>query len=146
MISSSFSGRLAIASLLLLGLTACERDLDMLEPAEFPSTATVFQEFGVNGLAFQPFAGASLTAYSIGEKGFVAVIEGRISQETRDNVLASAATAERFDTLKSRGKVYYRVQGDGDGNINIDDGNTGETYGASSPSSSGSPVAPGLSQ
>lgn len=62
--SSSFKGRLAVATLLLLGLSACvDRDFDLLEPADFPSTSAVFKEFGVNGLIFEPFQGASLTAY-----------------------------------------------------------------------------------
>lgn len=64
-----------------------------------------------------------LTAFSTGKDGFVMIVDGRFSQATRDKALAAAATAERFDTLKSRGKVYYHVQGDGDSRVVLDDGN-----------------------
>jgi hypothetical protein len=64
-----------------------------------------------------------LTAYSAGEQGAVMVIDGNFSQETRDKALAAAAAAERFETLKSGGRTYYFVRGDGrhDGhNVSID--------------------------
>lgn len=64
-----------------------------------------------------------VTAYSTTEFGAVLVLEGNISQETKDKTLVAAATAEKFDTLKYKGKTYYYVQGDGDidtGNASID--------------------------
>lgn len=64
----------------------------------------------------------SLTAFSLGSDGFVMIMEGRFSQATRDKALAAAATAERFDTLKSGGKVYYRVKGDEETGIRLDNG------------------------
>ena len=64
----------------------------------------------------------SLTAFSLGEDGFVMIMQGRFSESTRDKALAAAATAERFDTLKSGGKVYYRVQNDEDTSVALDNG------------------------
>ena len=54
-----------------------------------------------------------MTAYATPEAGAVFVMEGNISQETRDKAMVAAASAERFDTLKHGKKVYYFVQGDG---------------------------------
>ncbi len=55
-----------------------------------------------------------ITAYSTPESGVVFVLEGKLSQETKDKTLAAAASAERFDTLKHKGKSYYYVEGDDD--------------------------------
>lgn len=65
----------------------------------------------------------SVTAFSLGEDGFVMIMSGRFSQETRDKALAAAAMADRFDTEKSAGKTYYRVQNDEDKSIEFDNGN-----------------------
>ena len=65
----------------------------------------------------------TITAYATRESGMVFVLEGDISQETKDKALVAAASAQRFDTLKHKGKTYYYVQGDGDAgtdNIEID--------------------------
>ena len=56
----------------------------------------------------------SVTTYSAPVDGAVMVIQGRISDQTRDKLLAISAAAERFETLESNGKTYYFVEGDGD--------------------------------
>ena len=64
-----------------------------------------------------------ITAFSALESGAVVSIEGNISQETRDKLLALAAGAEEFDTLKHKGTTFYYVKGDEHGNdsdINVD--------------------------
>jgi len=55
-----------------------------------------------------------LTAYSTDGAGAVMVMDGRFSRQTRDKALAAAAMAHRFETLKSAGKTYYHVVGDGE--------------------------------
>ncbi len=57
----------------------------------------------------------SLTAYSAGGDGFVMVMEGRYSRDTRDKLLALAATAEEFDMIQSRDGDYYYIAGELDG-------------------------------
>ena len=64
MTSSNFVRRLAVASLVLLTATACDRDLDSLQPAPFPSEPTVFGEDFV-GVDFQAFAGSKTDAVQI---------------------------------------------------------------------------------
>ena len=54
----------------------------------------------------------SITAFSAVESGAVVSIEGNISQETRDKLLAMAAGADEFDTLKHRGTTFYYAKGD----------------------------------
>jgi len=64
-----------------------------------------------------------ITAFSAEESGAVVLVEGKISQETRDKLLAIAATGEEFDTLKHKGTTFYYVKGDGqskNGNIKVD--------------------------
>ena len=64
-----------------------------------------------------------ITAFSAVESGAVVSIEGNISQETRDKLLALAAGGEEFDTLKYKGKTFYYVKGDGqskNGDIRVD--------------------------
>ncbi len=64
-----------------------------------------------------------ITAYSTTEFGVVFVLEGNISQETKDKALVAAAAAEKFETLKYKGKTYYYVEVDGEvdsGNVSID--------------------------
>lgn len=54
-----------------------------------------------------------ITAYSTSESGVVIVLEGELTQETKDKALAAAAaSARRFDTLKHKSKTYYYVEGD----------------------------------
>ena len=56
----------------------------------------------------------SVTSYSVPDDGAVMVLQGRISETTRDKLLAISAAAERFETLESNGKTYYFVEGDAD--------------------------------
>ena len=65
----------------------------------------------------------TITAFSAIESGAVVVIQGKISQETRDKLLAMAAGAEEFDTFKHRGATFYFAKGDKHGakaNIEVD--------------------------
>ncbi len=57
-----------------------------------------------------------ITAFAAEESGAVVLVEGRISQETQDKLLAIAVTGEEFDTLKHKGATFYFVKGDGKGN------------------------------
>jgi len=61
-----------------------------------------------------------VTAYSTSESGVVIVLEGELSQETKDKTLAAAAGAQKFDTLKHKSKTYYYVQGDDDDDSDSD--------------------------
>lgn len=61
-----------------------------------------------------------ITAYSTPESGAVFVLEGNISQETKDKTMVAAASAERFDTLKHKRKTYYYVEGDGNVDVDVD--------------------------
>ena len=56
-----------------------------------------------------------ITAFSGEGSGAVVTIEGAISQETKDKLIAMAAGAEEFDTLKHRGTTFYFVRGNGNG-------------------------------
>ncbi len=69
------------------------------------------------------------TAFSAANEGPVMVLDGKISQETKDKVLAIAAIDGELETFKSSGKAYYFFDGEGDdsdsdsaetGNIDID--------------------------
>ena len=51
-----------------------------------------------------------LTAYSLADQGPVIVIEGNISQESKDMILAFIAVSGDLKPLKSSGKTYYHVQ------------------------------------
>ncbi len=53
-----------------------------------------------------------LTAFDGGEKGPVVVFEGPITQESKDKLMAAAATSGELQTLKSGGKVFHFFQGD----------------------------------
>ena len=51
------------------------------------------------------------------------MVEGNISQETQDKLLALAAGGDEFDTLKHKGTTFYYARGDKhgkDGDINVD--------------------------
>ena len=64
-----------------------------------------------------------VTAFSAVESGAVVVVEGDISQETRDKLLALAAGADEFDTLKHKGATFYyakRDDHDSDDDIQVD--------------------------
>lgn len=64
-----------------------------------------------------------ITAFSADESGAVVLIEGNISQETRDKLLAFAAGADEFDTLKHKSTTFYYAKGDKhgeNGDIEVD--------------------------
>lgn len=82
--------------------------------------AEVFSEIrGETGIDFGKEA-QSLTAFSGAGTGPVILLDGKISQETKDKVLAMAAIDGELQTFRSSGKSYYFFDGDGN-----DDGDTG---------------------
>lgn len=52
----------------------------------------------------------SLTAFSGVDKGTVILVEGNISEDSQNKVLAAAAIEARLDTKAHKGKTYYRVE------------------------------------
>lgn len=87
--------------------------------------AEVFAEIrGETGIDFGKEA-RSLTAFSGAGTGPVILLDGKISQDTRDKVLALAAIDGELQTFKASGKSYYFFDGNGGGdrdtgNIDID--------------------------
>lgn len=67
-----------------------------------------------------------LTAFATAEEGPVIAIEGRISQETKDKLLAMGAASGSLDQLESGGKAFYHVDDndyggdDEDANVSIE--------------------------
>jgi hypothetical protein len=55
-----------------------------------------------------------VTAFADAKRGAVIIVEGPVSQETRDKVLAIAAMETKLDMLNAGGKNYYQF-GDGNG-------------------------------
>lgn len=53
-----------------------------------------------------------LTAFAAAEEGPVIVLDGKISQETKDKVLAIAAIDGELETFKAAGKAYYFFDGE----------------------------------
>ena len=51
----------------------------------------------------------TLTAFATAEEGPVVVIDGNISQETRDKLLTMAAAGGKLDQLEAGGKAFYHV-------------------------------------
>jgi len=51
-----------------------------------------------------------VTAFAVAENGVVVVIEGGISQTSRDKILAIATLAGDMQTLESDGKTYYYAE------------------------------------
>jgi hypothetical protein len=51
-----------------------------------------------------------ITAFSGVDRGTVIVVDGNISEDSRDKVLAVAAIEARLDTFGHKGKTYYRVE------------------------------------
>ncbi len=49
-----------------------------------------------------------ITAFADSERGSVIIVEGPVSQESRDKVLALAAVETELNRLKSGGKIYYQ--------------------------------------
>jgi hypothetical protein len=77
--------------------------------------AEVFEEIrGEIGIDFNKEA-RQITAFADAGSGPVIVVDGNISQETRDKIVALAAAASEGDlqTLKSSGKAYYFFNGNG---------------------------------
>lgn len=68
----------------------------------------------------------NVTAFSDEESGAVVLIVGKISQDSKDKLLAIAAGAESLETFQHKGKTFYFAQGevhghsDNGGNIEID--------------------------
>ncbi len=72
----------------------------------------VFQEIRNEiGIDFDKEA-RQLTAFSANEDGPVIVLDGKISQETKDKVLAIAAIDGELETFKASGKAYYFFDGE----------------------------------
>jgi hypothetical protein len=61
-----------------------------------------------------------LTAFATDEGGLVVLIEGEISEETRDKLLAMGAASGGLDKLESVGQTFYHAKGDGENDIDID--------------------------
>lgn len=77
--------------------------------------AEVFEEIrGETGIDFNKEA-RQITAFADAGSGPVIVVDGNVSQETRDKIVALAAAASEGDlqTLKSSGKAYYFFNGEG---------------------------------
>ena len=62
-----------------------------------------------------------ITAFSDEENGAVVLLEGKISQESKDKLLAVAADAETVETLEHKGKTFYFAEGDGHDHDGDDD-------------------------
>jgi len=77
--------------------------------------AEIFEEIrGETGIDFNKEA-RQITAFADAGAGPVIVVDGNVSQETRDKVVALAAAASdgELQTLKSSGKAYYFFDGNG---------------------------------
>jgi hypothetical protein len=65
-----------------------------------------------------------VTAFADEQNGAVVLVEGNISQESKDKLLALAAGAESLETFEHKGKSFYFAEGEGhehdDGDIEID--------------------------
>jgi len=68
-----------------------------------------------------------ITSYSTNDDGAVLIIDGKLSQETRDVIMAFIASGGDISPLKSRGKTYYHFGGDdsADEDVVYDAGNIG---------------------
>ncbi len=77
--------------------------------------AEVFEEIrGEVGIDFDQEA-QRLTAFSSAGEGPVILLDGKISQDTKDKIMAIAAADGELQTFKSSGKAYYFFDGSGDG-------------------------------
>lgn len=56
----------------------------------------------------------TLTAWSVGDDELVIVVDGNISQETEDKLLAVGASSGAMDKLGSTSSPYYHVKDEGD--------------------------------
>ena len=68
-----------------------------------------------------------ITSYSSGDDGAVLVVDGKLSQETRDIIMAFIASGGDITPLKSDGRTYYHFGGDEsiDEDVVYDAGNVG---------------------
>jgi hypothetical protein len=53
-----------------------------------------------------------LTAFATEEEGMVVIIEGNISQETQDKILAMGAASGSLDRFESGNKAFFHIDGD----------------------------------
>ena len=51
-----------------------------------------------------------ITAFSSADRGTIVVLEGAISKETQDKILALSAAESKFDVRSHKGKTYYHLQ------------------------------------
>jgi hypothetical protein len=61
-----------------------------------------------------------ITAFSDGKHGAVIIVEGPVSKETQDKILALAAADMELDLLKSDGRSYYRFGEEGEPDDAVD--------------------------
>lgn len=61
----------------------------------------------------------TLTAYSMGDDELVVVIDGNLSQETEDKVLALSASSGTLDKLGSGRNTYYHIKDNPDDEISL---------------------------
>lgn len=54
-----------------------------------------------------------ITAFSDDANGTVILVEGKISQDSKDKLLALAAGTESLETLQHKGKTFYFAEGEG---------------------------------
>ncbi len=52
-----------------------------------------------------------VTSYATGDDGAVLIVDGKLSQETRDKIMAFIAAGGDISPLKSKGKTYYHFGG-----------------------------------
>ena len=64
-----------------------------------------------------------LTAFAADDGGMVIVIEGDISQDTQDKILAMASTTGNLDRFGSGKGAFYHVEDDEDSGVRVADGN-----------------------
>ena len=72
-----------------------------------------------------------LTAFSTAEEGMVVIIDGDISQETKDKLIAIGAASGGFDKFETGGRTFYHAKGgneDVDLNIEIDSFDNGAFF------------------
>jgi len=62
-----------------------------------------------------------ITAFSDEASGAVVLLEGDISQESKDKLLAVAAGAESLETFEHKGRTFYFAEGDGHDHDGDDD-------------------------
>jgi len=65
------------------------------------------------------------TAFDSGEEGPIVVLQGRISRDSKDKIMAAAAASGDLSTMKSKGKTFYFFSDDDDNdfqteNVSID--------------------------